>query len=117
MYFSEDDRALMISDFTKFNPDRLGATRPRRRDLIDRKVSLVDCCLVDKPDRTSEVAGKTSDLSVHQYYRLRKEVTRDVHQVLGGLKPRDIEGRRYLEDDRSFQILPSDVSTESIIRG
>ena len=117
IYFSEDDRALMVSDFTKLNPDRLGATGPRRRDLIDRKVSLVDCRLVDEPDRLSEEAGKTEDLSVHQYYRLRKEVIRDVQLVLGGHKPKDIEGRRYLEDDRSFQILPFDARTELITNG
>lgn len=114
VYFSEDDRALMISDFTKFNPDRLGATGPRRRDGIDRKVSLVDCRHVDEPSRTSEEQGKTADLSVHQYYRLRKEVIQDVQQVLTGQKSKDIIGRRYLEDDRSFQIVPFSARNESV---
>ncbi len=109
VYFSRDDRALMISDVTKFNPDRLGATGPRRRDNLDRKVSLVDCRYVDTPpDRASEETGKDWDLSVHQYYRLRREVIQDVQQVLHGAAPRDVTGRRYLEDDRSFQIIPFD---------
>ena len=108
VYFSADDRALMISDFTKFNDDRLGATGPRRRENIDRRISLVDCHLVDEPDsdRSSEEQGKRYDASVHQYYRLRKEVIEDVRMVLSGMPHMRIPGRRYLDDDRSFEILP-----------
>ena len=82
VYFSQDDRALMISDLSKFNPDRLGASGPRYRDNLDRKVTLVDCQYVDAPDRHSEEVGNRWDLSVHQYYRLRHEVIEDVQQVL-----------------------------------
>lgn len=106
VYFSRDDRALMMSDVTKFNPDRLGATGPKRRDRLNRKVSLIDCRHVDQPDRTSEENGKQWDLSVHQYYRLRREVVEDVRQVLSGTPPADVSGRRFMEDDRSFQIVP-----------
>ena len=106
VYFSEDDRALMVSDLTKFNPDRLGATGPLSRDRLPRKVNLIDCQHVDEPDRVSEEKGKQWDLSVHQYYRLRREVIDDVQQVLRGVAPRDVVGRRYVEDDRSFQIVP-----------
>ena len=106
VYFSRDDRALMISDITKFNPDRLGATGPNRRDCLNRKVSLIDCRYVDQPDRTSEEDGKQWDLSVHQYYRLRREVIEDVQQVLSGVPPADVSGRRFMLDDRSYQIVP-----------
>lgn len=106
VYFSRDDRALMISDITKFNPDRLGATGPKRRDRLSRKVSLIDCRHVDQPDRTSEEDGKQWDLSVHQYYRLRREVIEDVQQVLSGAPPADVSGRRFMLDDRSYQIVP-----------
>lgn len=106
VYFSEDDRALMISDVSKFNPDRLGATGPRVRDSLPRKVNLIDCRHVDQPDRTSEEKGQLWDLSVHQYYRLRQEVIEDVRQVVAGAGPHDVLGRRYLPEDRSFQIVP-----------
>ncbi|MDE0052535.1 MAG: alpha/beta hydrolase [Rhodospirillales bacterium] len=106
VYFSRDDRALMISDITKFNPDRLGATGPKRRDYLNRKVSLIDCRHVDQPDRTSEEEGKQWDLSVHQYYRLRREVIEDVQQILSGVSPADVSGRRFVSDDRSYQIVP-----------
>ncbi|MDE0059490.1 MAG: alpha/beta fold hydrolase [Defluviicoccus sp.] len=106
IYFSQDDRALMISDVTKFNRDRLGATGPRYRDNLDRKVTLVDCQYVDTPDRSSEEPGKRWDLSVHQYYRLRHEVIEDVQQVLSGIAPGGVQGRRYLQEDRSFQVVP-----------
>ncbi|MCH7539611.1 MAG: alpha/beta hydrolase [Proteobacteria bacterium] len=106
VYFSKDDRALMTSDITKFNPDRLGATGPAVRGKLPRKVNLIDCQHVDVPDRKSQEPGKNWDLSVHQYYRLRREVIVDVQQVLAGVAPRDIVGRRYMEDDRSFQIIP-----------
>ena len=106
LYYSEDDRALMASEITKLNPDRLGATGPRTLYGLDRKVKLIDCKHVDTPDRTSEADRKRWDLSAHQYYRLRQEVIEDVQQVLAGKLASNIVGRRYLDDDRSFQITP-----------
>jgi esterase/lipase superfamily enzyme len=43
VYFNPRDRALVISDTTKGNPDRLGSDGPRLIDLIPKKVVLVDC--------------------------------------------------------------------------
>lgn len=97
VYFSPDDRALVISDATKRNPDRLGANGPRLRDGLPRKVNLIDCSRVD------EAKG---DLSNHQYYRLRPEVVQDVNQVLAGLGAGEIRNRDFVPEDRSFRIRP-----------
>jgi len=96
VYFSQNDEALVISDVTKFNPDRLGHHGPRNKDNLPRKVSLVDCSAVDKTRLTH---------ARHQYYRLRPEVYRDVRQVLAGIEPRAIEGREFLPDERAYRIL------------
>lgn len=106
VYFSEDDRALMISDTTKFNPDRLGATGPRNRLLVSHKIDAIDCSLVDEPDRKRDVDAKRWDLSVHQYYRLRQEVIDDVRQVIAGVIGSQIVGREFLADQRCYRIMP-----------
>lgn len=95
VYFSANDEALVISDVTKFNPDRLGHHGPRNKDNLPRKVSLVNCSAVDKTRLTH---------ARHQYYRLRPEVYRDVRQVLAGVEPRLIDGREFLSDDRAYRI-------------
>ena len=105
VYFSEDDKALVISDVTKRNPDRLGATGPRIRANLQRKIDLVDCRLVDHvpPEELSlDEIGRS--LSQHQYYRLRPEVIADVKQVLAGTKPSDIEGRDFVQEHLSYLI-------------
>ena len=105
VYFSEDDKALVISDRTKRNPDRLGATGPRVRSNLPRKLDLVDCRKVDYVG-PRELSGDeiSRSLSQHQYYRLRPEVIADVRQVLAGKRPGEIDGRSYLEEDRSYLI-------------
>ena len=95
VYFSPNDQALVISDTTKFNPDRLGHHGPRNKDNLPRKVTLVDCGAVDK----TRLAHAR-----HQYYRIRPEVYRDVRQVLAGIEPRAIEGREFLPDERAYRI-------------
>lgn len=99
VYFSPNDEALVISDITKFNPDRLGHHGPRNKDNLPRKVTLVDCGAVDKTRLTH---------ARHQYYRLRPEVYRDVQQVLAGIEPRLVEGRQFVEDARAYRIKSSD---------
>ena len=105
VYFSEDDKALVVSDLTKRNPDRLGATGPKVRANLSRKVDIVDCREVDfvpKQELSAEEISRS--LSQHQYYRLRKEVIEDVRQVLDGVQPSDIKGRRFMKEDMSYLI-------------
>ena len=95
VYFTPDDRALVISDVTKRNPDRLGSLGPRIRENVPRKLVLVDCRNVDRSE---------GDLSNHQYYRLRPEVVADVNHVLSGQSANEIPDRDYVPEDRSYRI-------------
>ncbi|MFQ5466994.1 MAG: alpha/beta hydrolase, partial [Kiloniellaceae bacterium] len=95
VYFSPDDRALLVSDLTKRNPDRLGSDGPRVRDGLPRKVVLVDCRDVDVSD---------NDWTNHQYYRLNPRVVEDVNLVLKGTAPADMPTRIAVPEDRSWRI-------------
>lgn len=101
VYFSPDDRALLISDKTKRNPDRLGSDGPRLTDDLPRKVTLISCRDVD-----NSVEDGWPDLQVHQYYRLRPEVLADIRDVLAGISPDDIANREYNAASRSYRIKP-----------
>ena len=95
VYFSPDDRALIISDKTKNNPDRLGSNGPRLREGLPRKLVLVDCRRVDVSE---------DDITNHQYYRLNPRVVTDVNLVLEGLAPADMPTRSYIPEDRSWRV-------------
>ena len=97
VYYCANDRALIISDTTKGNPDRLGSTGPRTLTNLPHKITLVDCRDVceTKPD--------ISDVR-HQYYRKRPEVIADVRQVLAGMSPDQIPNRTYVAEKRSYRI-------------
>lgn len=98
VYFSGRDGALVISDVTKANPDRLGFTGPRTLTNLPQKVALVDCTLVC----TSTLLEVN-----HQYYRQRPEVIADVQQVLAGTAPDQIANRTFVPDKRAFRIGPA----------
>jgi esterase/lipase superfamily enzyme len=95
VYYSPDDRALLISDKTKRNSDRLGSDGPRLIDDLPRKVVLIDCRKVDRAQ---------GDIQVHQYYRSRREVVEDINQVLAGVAPEDIDNRDHNPATRSYRI-------------
>lgn len=99
IYFSPDDRALLISNTTKRNPDRLGSDGPRLIDDLPRKVSLIDCRDVDNSKKDG-----WPDIQVHQYYRLRPEVIADIIEVLAGKAPEAIPNRDYNPATRSYRI-------------
>ncbi len=95
VYHSADDGALVISDKTKFNPDRLGYNGLRTFSGISTRVVAVDCEAVDD----------TEVLQVnHQYYRRRPEVIADVRQVLSGTRPDAIAGHEVVEPGRRYRI-------------
>ena len=103
IYFSPDDRALLISDTTKRNPDRLGSDGPRLIDDLPRKVALIDCRDVDNSSEDG-----WPDLQVHQYYRLRPEVIADIMEVLAGTPPEVVPNRDYNPATRSYRIKPAE---------
>lgn len=96
IYHNPDDYALIVSDYTKGNPDRLGASGPLNARELPDNVSVVNC---------DPVVGHLGDLSQHQYYRLNETVRKDVLAVLDGVKPGDVTTRRYNPMTRTFSLL------------
>jgi len=95
VYHSEDDRALMISDVTKSNPDRLGVDGPRDLATLPPRAFAVDCRRVD---------WTTLEHGRHQYYRIRPEVIADIKEVLKGTPPGEIPNREPVIPGRSWRI-------------
>lgn len=96
VYFARNDGALVISDVTKGNPDRLGATGPRTLTSLPQKVTLVDCTDVSS-------TGSLTDAN-HQYWRKRDEVMADIRQVLAGRAPEAVTGREWIAARSCFRI-------------
>ena len=98
VYHSPDDRVLIASDATKFNPDRLGADGPRTFSGISSRVTAIDC---SKTDSTEFLHLR------HQYYRMREEVIADVRSVLAGThRPDEIATRDVVEPGRRYRLNP-----------
>lgn len=95
VYHSKDDQALVISDVTKLNPDRLGHNGPVDMDRTDEKVVAIDCRHVDR----TELAHAN-----HQYYRLDPTVIADVQAVLAGERPEEVLRRKPLAHVRRYLI-------------
>ncbi len=97
VYHSSGDRALEVSDKTKFNMDRLGSAGPRTFSGISNRITAIDC---------GDVDSTTFSHGNHQYYRLRQEVIADITTVLGGEKhPDEFEGRKVIEPGRRYRII------------
>lgn len=96
VYYSRTDAALTVSDYTKFNPDRLGENGPRTFSGLSTNIVGLDCTDVDDTPVLSH-AG-------HQYYRLSPEVLRDIRAVLSGQSIDDIDGRVVVEPGRRYRL-------------
>lgn len=96
VYFNPNDRALIISDKTKANPDRLGSDGPRMVDLLPKKVALVDCRVV---------GGDGDALARHSYYVGSPAVAADLGFVLSGEEPGAIGNRAYIDSERAWRIV------------
>ncbi|MEO1090287.1 MAG: alpha/beta hydrolase [Pseudomonadota bacterium] len=96
VYHSPSDRALVVSDYTKSNPARLGHDGPRTLDGLSDRIDVIDCQDVDE----------TADFGdgAHQYYRSRQEVVDDVMQVLADIPATSIPGRVQIGPNR-YRIL------------
>lgn len=95
VYHNPSDKALLISDFTKGNPDRLGASGPRNSRLLPDKVSVVNC---------ESVLRFKDDPTGHQYYRLDDTVKQDVLAAIAGIQPLHIRTRKYQPETRSYRL-------------
>jgi esterase/lipase superfamily enzyme len=89
IYFNHNDRALAISDWTKGNPDRLGARGPAHRSQLHGKVETIDC--------TSTVQGAIQ----HSYY-LNGACNRDIWMSIMNVDPYDRDGKRQIMPDGGF---------------
>ncbi|MBL9138381.1 MAG: alpha/beta fold hydrolase [Verrucomicrobiales bacterium] len=99
VYHSRGDKALLISDTTKFNPNRLGVHGPKSFSGLSTRIVAIDCSRCDHT--------KTAHAN-HQYYRIRKEVIADVRAVLSGrFLPDQVPGRLEVESGRRYRIDPS----------
>jgi hypothetical protein len=93
----------VISDTTKFNPDRLGFNGPRTFSGLSTRITAIDCELVDKTELTHVN---------HQYYRLRKEVIQDVRAILSGIeRPDTFPWRQVIEPGRRYRIRLTEPET------
>ncbi|GAA0654725.1 alpha/beta hydrolase [Brevundimonas lenta] len=96
VYYNPTDRALLISDKTKANPDRLGSDGPRLVDLIPKKVILIDARHV----------ARGADRWVHHGYFVRsKAMELDMCAVLSDAIPEEISNRVYVERLRSWRLI------------
>ncbi len=78
VYFNRGDNALLGSDITKGNPDRLGSGGAARPSLVHSKIHQVDC---------SDVVGGFME---HSYY-LNGDVNDDIQMSIAGLAQNDIQ--------------------------
>ncbi|WP_028969228.1 alpha/beta hydrolase [Sphingomonas sp. URHD0057] len=95
VYYNQNDRALLISDKTKGNPDRLGSDGPRMLDLLPKKVFVVDC---------GRVAGAGDPMIQHSYYIHCQPVSADLQATLGGVPPDSIVNRDVIRAERAYRI-------------
>jgi esterase/lipase superfamily enzyme len=97
VYHNRHDRALVISDKTKANPDRLGSEGPRMLDLLPKKVIIVDC---------SQVASAGDDLVRHSYYLGSPRVRADIVDVLLDKEDGPGDRRHEIRVGRAYRITP-----------
>jgi esterase/lipase superfamily enzyme len=95
VYHNSRDRALLISDKTKSNPDRLGSDGPRMLDLLPKKIVLVDCSRVKQ-------IGDT--VSYHSYFINCPPVSADIRATLSGVETRQIKGREEIRPERVYRL-------------
>ncbi|KAA1189141.1 alpha/beta hydrolase [Pseudohalioglobus sediminis] len=83
VYHNRGDTAMVISDYSKGQPERLGGAGAARPGQLHRKVHQVDC------------SGVVTGLVEHSYY-LVGNVAADIRQSIDGVAQRD-SGRRREE--------------------
>ncbi|MEW6776735.1 MAG: alpha/beta hydrolase [Bdellovibrionota bacterium] len=81
VYYNKYDKALLISDKTKGNPDRLGTNGAAKPYQLHNKIHQIDC--------TPVVAQGFTE---HSYY-LSGKVNADIRQTLAGIPQEDAKTR------------------------
>lgn len=96
VYFNPNDKALVISDKTKANPDRLGSDGPRLIDMMPKKVVLVDC---------RNISGHADPIVEHGYYARSRAMAADIAAVLSGAAPETIANRSFIPPERAWRLI------------
>lgn len=97
IYHNRNDRALIVSDRTKAQPDRLGSDGPRLMDMLPKKVVSIDC---------SRVAKSTSDRVIgHSYVWACEPVRNDLLATLRGTPGDLIHSRQSVRSERSYRLI------------
>lgn len=81
VYHNRGDVAMVVSDYTKGNPERLGGAGVARPSLLHNKIEQIDC--------TPIVSGMVE----HSYF-LSGHVNADIRQTIDGVVPGDPRRRR-----------------------
>lgn len=102
IYHNGNDRALIVSDTTKGNPDRLGSDGPRLIDMIPKKVTVVDC-------RALRLDG--TEMTRHSYYLSSAAVCADLRHILDGMDAEVIPNRKWVIEKRAYRL--SDGTAEN----
>jgi esterase/lipase superfamily enzyme len=97
VYYNQRDKALLISDKTKGNPDRLGSDGPRMLDLLPKKVFVVDC---------TRVAREGDAMIEHSYFLNCPPVASDLQATLQGALPEMFSDRDVIRPERAYRIRP-----------
>lgn len=90
-YYNVRDLALVVSDWTKLNPDRLGSAGPRDTASLPPKFIQVNC---------SAVIDWGADKTGHQYYRNNEAVRQDALAVLALKEADRIANRKPIRDQK-----------------
>lgn len=101
IYSNREDKAMIISDYTKGNPERLGRAGPARPALLHRKVNEIDCTPV----------AQGLDFVEHSYY-LAGDVMDDIRQSIDGLPP-GAGARRRVQSQQFPNVWTMSKSTPS----
>jgi len=96
VYHNRKERALVISDKTKANPDRLGSEGPRMLDLLPKKVVLVDC---------SRIAQAADPRVLHSYYIRSPSAAADIRSVLADQEDTMIGNREVIRIERAYRLM------------
>ena len=97
VYFNNGDKALVISDVTKGNPDRLGHDGPSRPNQLPAKVVAVDA--------TDVVPTDVGDIAEHSYYVDVDKVAKDIIAVLQGKRSDEIQPRTYVAHANKYKLV------------
>ncbi len=95
IYFNTEDKALIASDHTKGNPERLGNSGPSKPHQVPAKVVIVE---------VSDVVQDNLFQPEHSYHIDNENVAKDIIAVLQGQRSEKIIARNYIAHKNKFTL-------------